>query len=69
MPCYVHKATEILSENYPMDDIDDGIEKELKELFINALSEKKLTLSQTRQLFYAILMQFERMMPVTNKTI
>ncbi len=33
---------------------------------VNALSENKFTISQTRHLFNSILNQFEREMPVTN---
>lgn len=33
---------------------------------INALSENKFTISQTRHLFDSVLNQFEREMPVTN---
>lgn len=33
---------------------------------VNALSENKFTISQTRHLFDSVLNQFEREMPVTN---
>ena len=58
--------TEILSENYPIDPIDDELLTELKEQLINTLSEKRLSLSETRYLFSEILECFERIMPVTN---
>lgn len=38
----------------------------LQSEIINALSESKLSISQTRHLFNTILNQFEREMPVTN---
>lgn len=38
----------------------------LKTQFVNAISENKLTIAQTRYLFNSILNQFEIDMPVTN---
>lgn len=43
-----------------------GIGENIKNQFINILSENQFSISQTRCLFNSIISQFERHMPVTN---
>ena len=54
--------------DYPTDYIDEEEFHMLMKQFINILSEKGLTISQTRYLFYSILEYFERGMPVKAMT-
>lgn len=51
----------------PLEDIIPGsIGENVKNQFINILSENQFSISQTRCLFNSIISQFERYMPVTN---
>lgn len=51
----------------PPEDIMSGIAFDnIKNQFINTLSENQFSISQTRYLFSSIITQFERHMPVTN---
>ena len=48
------------------DNMPSKVYDDIKNQFINILSENQLSISQTRCLFNGILEQFERFMPVTN---
>lgn len=48
------------------DVIPAGVGENVKNQFINILSENQFSISQTRCLFNSIISQFERYMPVTN---
>lgn len=51
----------------PLEDvIPAGVGENVKNQFINILSENQFSISQTRCLFNSIISQFERYMPVTN---
>lgn len=51
----------------PLEDvISAGVGENVKNQFINILSENQFSISQTRCLFNSIISQFERYMPVTN---
>ena len=51
----------------PLEDIMPvGVGENVKNQFINILSENQFSISQTRCLFNSIISQFERLMPVTN---
>ena len=56
----------IIKEILPEDVFGGEVFNKLHSDIINALSENKLSISQTRHLFNSILNQFEREMPVTN---
>lgn len=56
----------IIKETLPEDIFYGETFTKLQSLIVNALSENKLTISQTRHLFNSILNRFEREMPVTN---
>ena len=56
----------VIKENLPEDVFVGETFNRLESLIVNALSENKLTISQTRHLFNSILNRFEREMPVTN---
>lgn len=56
----------IKEEVLPEDVFGGEVFNKLHSDIINALSENKLSISQTRHLFNSILNQFEREMPVTN---
>lgn len=54
-------------EKMPLEDvIPAGTGENVKNQFINILSENQFSISQTRCLFNSIIEQFERRMPVTN---
>lgn len=50
----------------PIEDVIPAIGENIKNQFINILSENQFSISQTRCLFNSIISQFERYMPVTN---
>lgn len=51
----------------PLEDVIPAVVGEnVKNQFINILSENQFSISQTRCLFNSIISQFERYMPVTN---
>lgn len=56
----------IVKDIPPEDVISDGVRENVKNQFINILSENQFSISQTRCLFNSIISQFERLMPVTN---
>ncbi len=54
-------------KDIPSEDVmPAGIGENIKNQFINILSENQFSISQTRCLFNSIISQFERHMPVTN---
>lgn len=56
----------VLKEVLPEDVVASDTFYNVKNQFINTLSENKFSISQTRYLFSSIISQFERHMPVTN---
>lgn len=56
----------VIKEIPPEDVIPASIGENVKNQFINILSENQFSISQTRCLFNSIISQFERYMPVTN---
>ena len=48
----------------PIEDVIPAIGENIKNQFINILSENQFSISQTRCLFNSIISQFERYMPV-----
>lgn len=56
----------VIKEISPEDVIPAGVGENVKNQFINILSENQFSISQTRCLFNSIISQFERLMPVTN---
>lgn len=51
----------------PLEDVIPAcVGENVKNQFINILSENQFSISQTRCLFNSIISQFERYMPVTN---
>jgi hypothetical protein len=56
----------IVKDIPPEDVISDSVGENVKNQFINILSENQFSISQTRCLFNSIISQFERLMPVTN---
>lgn len=50
----------------PSEDVIPAVGENVRNLFINILSENQFSISQTRRLFNSILSQFKRYMPVTN---
>lgn len=56
----------VIKDMSPEDVIPAGICENVKNQFINILSENQFSISQTRCLFNSIISQFERYMPVTN---
>lgn len=56
----------VIKEMPSEDVIPTGVGENVKNQFINILSENQFSISQTRCLFNSIISQFERYMPVTN---
>lgn len=56
----------VTKEIPPEDVMPAGIGENVKNHFINILSENQFSISQTRCLFNSIISQFERYMPITN---
>lgn len=56
----------VIKEMSLEDIIPGSIGENVKNQFINILSENQFSISQTRCLFNSIISQFERYMPVTN---
>lgn len=56
----------IIKDIPPEDVMPAGVGENVKNQFINILSENQFSISQTRCLFNSIIGQFERLMPVTN---
>lgn len=56
----------VIKEIPPEDVMPAGVGENVKNQFINILSENQYSISQTRCLFNSIISQFERLMPVTN---
>ena len=59
----------IIKENLPEDVFYGETFNRLESLIVNALSENKLTIAQTRHLFNSILNRFESEMPVINHRV
>lgn len=49
--------------------MDQESYKEIKKEIVNTLSQKSFSISETRYLFFDILEQFDRIMPVTTDLI
>lgn len=56
----------VTKEIPPEDVMPADIGENVKNHFINILSENQFSISQTRCLFNSIISQFERYMPITN---
>lgn len=56
----------VIREMQLEDAIPGGVGENVKNQFINILSENQFSISQTRCLFNSIISQSERYMPVTN---
>lgn len=59
----------VIKEMPSEDILSAGVGENVKNQFINILSENQFSISQTRCLFNSIISQFERFMPVTNHKI